>query len=741
MPNTFQELSQFADAVARHATLTVQKHLKDEELRRYENMNKRFARHKKAFQSVAENMDCAGDEVAKSANYLGDQQVKSNNSLIELTRNLATKLQRSELAHGPASSKADTVSREEFMELKQELRTTKTALHDAQETLSSLSRHAIMERNLDKRGFVTREQVRKIIVDGNVPLEGQVASLATDFSRHRDHDTREKKQFKDTLAELHSFQTEQSKRDNTQRAAAEELSTMVFGKLDDHVKNMEEFKSSVAKDQRSKIQGFEDDQLQHYSNTASELQRLIGTLHAEMQELKAAQAETAHAQAAQAEAAQTAAAQTAAAQAEATQAKATEPQATQAHETRPEGTHASVNASLSNMSESEIGSMIKVIIDQEMSVQTELQEKSEDTLFGLTGDLEKKVADVVQQQGNLNALNNQIPGLKADIDRIIDSDSWQTQAIATLQHSTLQQSRQPVIPSQPLTPPTTNLDLSNLNVKIEALDRKLLQLGTQQNQMQTFVRSQQQKFDSLTSTQLVQSMVDHMRKVYPYHPANVIGQIQNLNKCLMQLDAASKQHTLKLHTLDVPAITRFISDFPSCAQQSTDALRHVSTIQAHLEGLRNQSSSQLRDLEDRINFKFNAEQNASIAALTLIRTKMDEIVESFKKETLINAEQMAEFSKDIEYLKRLVDLLSTKRTPISTRYDSDTGDETPMMEERSRHGTTISESSTSTKKRTPEISLEDDVPDDDDDPIIHPGKRLKRSNKPSMQKRHGVSMS
>ena len=730
MPSIVQELTQYADAITKNASIKIRLDLKNEEVKQQECPNRRLAKHKKEWQPIGESMDCAAGAVAKDASRLADHQAKSNMAQAEMTKKLAVKLQRAESSASLPSSNAATISEKEFLDLKKELRDTKSALLDVQETMDSIRRHAIMERDLDNRGYVDKEQIRKIKTDENVGLENKVATLLVDMSKHYDNEARERKKIETIISSLQTFQSEQSSRNTTQMAAAKALSNMVIGKLDGHAKNMEEFRSSMVADQDTKINAYLNQHLQDYKATKSDLETRFGTAMAEMQQLKDAQAEivqrqTAHAEAAQAQAAQAH---------DQVQAACTE-----------EG-HASVTDLGSNISESAINAMIWEIVDKEMLKQKEDQEEHQETLLELTANLEKKVAGLEQQQVRHGTLTNEIDGLRLAVDSMIRSYNSQSQNMAVFQHPGLQRPRQPV-PSQPPTPPTTNVGLGDLNVMGEALFQRLkdlenrqIQLDIRQDQTQTFVRSQQQKFDNLTSTQLAQNMVDHLSRVYPYHPANTIGQIQNLNSCQKQMDTAIRHHALKLKSLDVEPITQIISDYPTCKRLASDAFRLVNQHQGHLTTLESKFPSQLQDAEKGILAKLNDEHDNSVAALTSVHTRMDEIVESFKTETITRTEELAKVKKDIDYFRKLEELMRTKQNLVSNPCDSDTEAETPLLEERSRHGTTISTSSASSKKRTPETSLGEDESDDEDAIIAHPNKR-RRSNKPSEQKRHGVSKS
>ena len=716
-PDTLQELTRLGELYTQGAVLAVKREQKEEELREQEKLSARYTRPNKAFQSLNENIKFRIDEITKDVQSLTEEQIKIDTAKAEVMTRLAAKPKNNGSASNSVSSDVDMVSREEFKELKRELRAAQRAREDIEERVSSLSRHTVMERDLESRGFVTKEQARKIFTDGNVALERKVASIDIDISKLRDNDARIQ-QLNASVTEMKTSQNEQADRNNAHEMAVRKLDKEITGKLDDyHEKVLRELKSSFIEEQESRMQVYLKIHLEDYVNSIRELQTSVGNIPSELRQTASAQVQP----------------------------------------VRPGERDMSSKNTGPGIPEVEIDRIIRNIIDEEIKIHKHVLEQSEATLLEEISSLEKRTAECERRQVEEMALSERIPQLQTNVNKFMSSDHWQTQAILALQHTTFQQSRPSVVPSQPLTPPTTNMELGNLSTKIEIYERKCNELENHVKHMETFVRSQQQKFDGLSTGQLTQAMVDHLRKVYPYHPANVLGQIQNLGMAQRRFEAIIIQYGLKLNSLDIPSITRFITDFPSCMQQASDAKSHVALLRNLFDEYKAVIADQLQGSESKLEAQIKDERHAFSAMATSLGVRIDEIVETIKQETLSGAEQWIGVKKDLEELKSLKDSMLAAQNFNSAQHntsDSDIEDNRRLIEGwRSRHhntttseaaeprstkGTTQTSEASGTTKGTPEAPLNlEDLEDEDE--IVNTRKRIKRSNKPSMQKRHGVS--
>ena len=113
------------------------------------------------------------------------------------------------------------------------------------------------------------------------------------------------------------------------------------------------------------------------------------------------------------------------------------------------------------------------------------------------------------------------------------------------------------IPNHPPTPPFVNASMSPRESDQQRLqDVEGLRKITQT--LELFVTSQQQKFDNLTSDQVVQSMVHQMQQMYPQHPGNLIAwQTKvdsylggNLKACLANIESQNQARIIAQQGLD-----------------------------------------------------------------------------------------------------------------------------------------------------------------------------------------------
>ena len=696
------DLIRLSELSTKSAVLAVKREEKEEELSQAEKLGKKFSRPHKAFQSLSENIEHRIDDATRAIQCLAQEQSKIDTAKTEIMTRLAARLQNKGSSGGSASSGVDAVSREEFVEVKRELRLTQRALEDAEEKISSLSRHTVMERDLASRDLVTKEQARKICTDGNVAIERKIASIDVDISKLRDTDARIN-QIDASIAEMKKSHVEQADRDKNHSLAVANLNNEFTDKLNRHEKNLEQLKSSLVETQETSLQASLKKYFEDYISKVKELQTSVENIQSELRQTASAQAERAQ---------------------------------SRGRETSSENTRFDIT-------ELEIDNMIRGIIDSEIKIQKTVLEQSEATLLEEIASLEKRLDEHERRQLEGVALNDRVSQQQLHVDKLAKSVTWHNQAIAILQHATLQQSRQPAVPSQPLTPPTTNAELSNLNAKTEMYERKQNDLENQVKHLETFVRSQQQKFDGLTTMQLAQNMVDHLRKVYPYHPANILGRLQSLEVAQKHLELFVNQHGMKLMSLDVPTITRFITDFPSCVKQASDAKSHAALLRNLLDDYKAQLANQLQESEGRLEAKIQDGHNASTAVTTSLSLRIAETAELVKRETVFGAERWTDVKKDLEDLKSLKEsMLTTQLTksPPKNALESEVEGSQPLPENwRSRSSVMTSEtsephSSKATTEAPPNVQELDD-----DDEIVNPSKRIRRSNKPSMQKRHGVS--
>ena len=108
-------------------------------------------------------------------------------------------------------------------------------------------------------------------------------------------------------------------------------------------------------------------------------------------------------------------------------------------------------------------------------------------------------------------------------------------------------------PSHPSTPSLPNGAWSPKETsrqKLQDLESGLEKLKNDKAALETLVLAQQQKFDGLTTDQLVQSMVHELRRMYPHHPANVLEEVRRIGDTQLRADQFLAQLGSKLRLID-----------------------------------------------------------------------------------------------------------------------------------------------------------------------------------------------
>ena len=684
IPALIQELTCFGNAINENTQVATKQSLVDDELTTHDLLSKRFVNHRNAFQSVSDHIDFKTNNIAERAHRLSDQKAKTSHSQVDFARLLANRLLSLTVAGGTGGLIEDSfVTKDEFQNLKRQLRDEKRAIREIEDRVSSLNRNLIRKEDLDRHEFVSKPQLLDTIKDQNVAIENKVAALVVDLSKQSStqpqlaelssavSDIREKMALNTSLEERTVELT-------CQRARADQLEARLGNQSSslEHMRHdLGQQRDSVS-ELRTTIIGDGGDErgltnsVQDNVEKVAILENSILTVNGELERM----------------------------------------QAKESSRFQPVSSPSPTNHD--DLSDRRINDNMDKTIDLLRSDQLE-------TFKTVLDELERLEKCVKQQQHTLTEVT-----------------------------ATQSQQSQSVVPRQPPTPPTPNYEVI-LKGKMEEYDRRFVRLEGHLRSLEMFVRTQQQKFDSLTTTQLAQSMINHMAQVYAYHPSNILGQIQDLRTSQTHADALIKQQALKLNLIDPQAIANCILGFQTVRKQTEDAVTKTDQYSKAVDDMRTKFMNLTRIMNLEINDlksvrnKSSEQQATDIKCLhnTLISLEqtMEQASTSLRDQT--NTVK-AELNSLQNQVKTFVDATTeSKHSPASTREDSaviqdsavikttatavqwsDTEEDRPLREVSRFSNTSSSTTAVSSKKRTPDICQSSD----DDDPIRPPGKRTRR---------------
>ncbi|KAL9629048.1 MAG: hypothetical protein Q9164_007043, partial [Protoblastenia rupestris] len=670
-PDLVQELTFFRDAIMRKANRTFKQTLVDEEANHQEILKKSSARHKDVFASIQDNIDSRVDEIAKKANLLQEEETRDAQSQIHATTSLAKLLQFPGHYGGDArlAKSTTTISKEEFLDLKQELNDTKRTLRKTEDSLLSLKRQALTEGDLNGHDFVTKDQLRNTIRDKNVAIENKVASLIVDMSKSKgrpgqlDDLDSAISEIKEKLANLATGFEERKKSMTQQGAQFDNLEARLEKKSSDFEHVQEELKRC--------------------NNDITELHRIVGRNEIEETSLMDRVALAAY----QNEILHT----------------SFQSLTQDVRRIQVDGLHRR-ESTLPPPTDQELDLKIHGIMDQ--AIEAVRAERSDVDEF-ILGALDKMEKALDKQQETITDIQN--------------TQSKQSQSLSL---------RHPPIP-----PVAQNEVLSDS--RMGEYDTRVSFIENYVKSLETTVKGQQQKFDSLTTTRLAHFIIYQMGQVYAYSPDNIVGQLQQLWAFQRGADAAIRNNTSKLNAIDPKAIADLTLGLQAVQKQVQDVVSKADQFRTGVDDMRKNLGEQIQSILMTIgSLKICSDQHSKDSddirktVLSLEKT-MEQAITYLKDQTNSTS---AEVTSLQEQFKTIVDTNvhltassreasnASKTAMICATPGYETEEDRPLREISKLSNASSGTTAVSSKKRSPEVTSISD----DDDAIRLTSKRIRR---------------
>ena len=321
-----------------------------------------------------------------------------------------------------------------------------------------------------------------------------------------------------------------------------------------------------------------------------------------------------------------------------------------------------------------------------------------------------------------------------------------------------------VIPYQPPTPPIASNEIISM-ARMEEYEKKLGNIENHLKSVEIFVRTQQQRFDGLTTTQLTHNMINYLTQVYAYHPENIIGQLKQHREIHNRIEAGLSMYRAQLGALNIPELVGLMKDLPimirnisSALTGAENAIARAETLGVFVRDLEKNLVGQIQDLAGNMELakKDACERtDQQVKGLASLRTELYAMADTLKQSSLASQEQLTALNgvtnglqsqinnltniarwpnqdrqkSQIHPVDRQMSITSSKESSLclSTRPEQDSDDD-QRLADLPRFSSSSSTTTTAppSRKRTPDAPLKNSADLKSDDTIRRPGKRARR---------------
>ena len=281
-----------------------------------------------------------------------------------------------------------------------------------------------------------------------------------------------------------------------------------------------------------------------------------------------------------------------------------------------------------------------------------------------------------------------------------------------------------IISNHPPTPPFANASISphgSDQQRLQDVETALRYLTRENERLNLFVGSQQQKFEGLTSDHLVQCMVHQMQRMYPQHPGNLIAlqtkvdgyfnRLTNMeSQILAQINSristdatnANIQETMK-------SVAQYTTDTrTSCSNALAKMKKEIESLKAAAANNQPQGPSEYANRIDKLMDRIATVEDkyvSAIAKLEKIQTDLVRDVTLSQQRSRIGVTENA--SREPSAVSRSSKSVEpTEGTTISRKNTNDGDSDTPLRDLRDREDRRPSESNV--KRKSAESNGEDE---------------------------------
>ena len=215
------------------------------------------------------------------------------------------------------------------------------------------------------------------------------------------------------------------------------------------------------------------------------------------------------------------------------------------------------------------------------------------------------------------------------------------------------QASHPVL-NHPPTPPFAGASTSpreSDHQKLQDVELRLRKLTKTVQILELFVNSQQQKFDGLTSDRIVQHMVHQMQQMYPHHPGNLVGLVNQTAARLQLVDSYLGNLQGRFANIESQVAARVSAD-SRIEEISHFTVESRRILKQDIEGLR------LVTLKDRLRepSDYGTRLNDLVDRVTNVENRYVKAIENFQT-------NQTDLVRDVTHLQYRTGTASTRNTP------------------------------------------------------------------------------
>ena len=215
------------------------------------------------------------------------------------------------------------------------------------------------------------------------------------------------------------------------------------------------------------------------------------------------------------------------------------------------------------------------------------------------------------------------------------------------------QASHPIL-NHPPTPPFAGASTSPRQLdhqKLQDVEITLRKLTKTVQILELFVNSQQQKFDGLTSDRIVQHMVHQMQQMYPHHPGNLVGLVNQTVARLQMVDNYLVTLQGRFANIESRFAARVSAD-SRMEEISQFTLESRRILKQDIEGLRSLT------LKDRLQASsdYGTRLNDLVDRVTNVENKYVKAIENFQA-------HQTDLVRDVTHLQYRTGTASTRNTP------------------------------------------------------------------------------
>ena len=215
------------------------------------------------------------------------------------------------------------------------------------------------------------------------------------------------------------------------------------------------------------------------------------------------------------------------------------------------------------------------------------------------------------------------------------------------------QASHPIL-NHPPTPPFASASTSPRQLdhqKLHDVEITLRKLTKTVQILELFVNSQQQKFDGLTSDRIVQHMVHQMQQMYPHHPGNLVGLVNQTVARLQMVDNYLVTLQGRFANIESRFAARVSAD-SRMEEINQFSLESRRILKQDIEGLR---SLTLKDLLQ-VSSDYGPRLNDLVDRVTNVENKYVKAIENFQT-------HQTDLVRDVTHLQYRTGTASTRNTP------------------------------------------------------------------------------